>query len=160
MYAVAQKDTNGSRTVAAEHLQRLLRACKDDDLRLSTLEDFLPADPRERVVVSLGDDVVRLFPGSVERPVADVDRALLVSAAVDDALVSRLRFGIRHLVEVALRYADQAIQVMAPSWPEGDLPGSGPVIFTAQEVAAAGDLVARGTPRALSDSPELARALE
>lgn len=160
VYAVASIDANGTRPVTAGHLARLLRACMNDNSNLSTLEDFLPADPRERVVVRLGEDVVRLFPGSVERPVADVDRALLVADAVDQSLVSRLGFGVRHLLEVALRYSDQAIQVMAPSWPEGDLPGSGTVVFTAREVAAAGDLVARGTPRNLSDRPELARALE
>lgn len=52
----------------------------------------------------------------MERPVADVDRALLVADADDDVLVARFGFGVRHVLEVSLRYSDGALQAMALSW--------------------------------------------
>ncbi|WP_182907554.1 hypothetical protein [Microbispora sp. H13382] len=125
-----------------------------------TLEDFVASDPRDIVLVRLGDNVVRLFPGNVERPVADVDRALLVADAIDDVLVARLGFGVRDLVEAALGYVDAAIRAMAPSWPEGDFIDEASVTLTAAEVNAAAELVTLGTPSELSKSPRLARALE
>jgi hypothetical protein len=68
-----------------------------DEPRLQSLEDFLPADPRLVVGVRRGIALLRLFPGSIERPVADVERTVLLSDAVDDALLPQLGFGITQL---------------------------------------------------------------
>ena len=160
LHAALETGAEGTRRFPAHELEGLLTACRRDEPRLRTLEDFVPADPRDVALVRFGDGLVRLFPGSVERPVADVDRALLVADAVDDVLLERLGFGVRHLLEVALRYMDEAIRVTAPSWPAGELPDDGPVTLTESEVAAATALVKRGTPGWLTATPELGRALE
>jgi hypothetical protein len=55
------------------------------------------------VFARTGRALVRLFPGSVERPVADVARWALVAEAVDSVLIPRLGFGVNHYVELALR---------------------------------------------------------
>ncbi len=159
-YAVLSAGDRGTRPSTVAQLEGLLAACTADDPRLYTLEDFVPSDPRDEVLTRLGDEIVRLFPGSVERPVADVDRALLVADAVDDVLVSLVGFGVRHLLEVALGYADLAIGVLAPHWPTLELPVRGPVMVTDAEYSAAAALVERGTPTDIALSPEGRRALE
>lgn len=151
--------TRGHRSARAADLPGLLDACHRDEPRLSMLEDFLPKDPREEVLTRLDGRLVRLFPGSIERPVADVSRALLVSGAADDAILARNGFGIRHLVAATLRYADWAIGAMAASWPAGDIDGTGPPQLTAAELAAAGIVFAAGTPAELGLSADEERAL-
>ncbi|WP_248826041.1 hypothetical protein [Frankia umida] len=129
-----------------------------DEPGIDSLEDFLPSDPRDRVVVRWGGHLVRLFPGSVERPVADVDRALLVSKATDDVLVPRMGFGVRNLVDVALGYGDFAIRALAATW-SAEASDNG-VTITDDEVTAAAALIRAGTPDSLIAKPGAARALE
>jgi hypothetical protein len=90
---------NGSKAVAPAALKPLLGAAHRDDPRLGSLEDFLPGDPRAVVLAWREDRLVRLFPGSVERPVADVERSDIVAAAIDDFLIPRLGFGVRDYVD-------------------------------------------------------------
>jgi hypothetical protein len=133
--------------------------CFADEPRLEHLEDFLPKDPREVVLTRIDDAVLRLFPGSVERPIADVRRALLVAKATDDALNARLGFGVRDLVTATVTFIDRAVGVMAPAWPRSELAGEGPVVLTAAELDAAAALAAATTPAALGLSPQQERAL-
>jgi hypothetical protein len=86
------------------------------------LEDFVPENPRDVVLVRVGQDVVRLFPGQVERPVADVDRALLASSAVDDLLFGHRGFGVYDVLEVVLGYTDEAIKILAAARPSASMP--------------------------------------
>ncbi|TFV69282.1 hypothetical protein E4P40_22415 [Blastococcus sp. CT_GayMR20] len=158
--AVIQHERRGTLRVRAGHLEGHLAACVAEEPSLLSLEDFLPADPRDIVVARLGTDIVRLFPGSVERPLADVDRALLVAQAVDGHLVDQLGFGVADVVELGLRYADLAIDLMRSAWPSGELPGEGPVVLTDAEFEAAQQLVALQTPPILTRTPTLRRALE
>ncbi len=65
----------GQRLANPTDLQKLLDACVVDEPRLAQLEDFVPVDPREEVLFRLDNTVRRLFPGSVERPIANVRRA-------------------------------------------------------------------------------------
>lgn len=132
--------------------------CVQDEPGIASLEDFLPSNPRDRVVVPWGEHLVRLFPGSVERPVADVDRALLVAKATDDLLVPQLGFGVRDLVDVALGYGDFAIRALATTW--GAEASDHGVTITDDEVTAAAALIGAGTPEGLVAKPAAARALE
>ena len=111
---------HGSKAVATSTLGPLLAGACRDDPRLGFLEDFLPNDPRSIVLARRGDRLVRLFPGSVERPVADVERADMVAAAVDDFLIPRLGFGVRDYVDTGLFYLDHAIGCLCPAWPDDD----------------------------------------
>lgn len=149
----------GGRQVEARELPALLEGCLRDDPRVFGQEDFLPNDPRDVVLARIGDDVVRLFPGSVERPVADVARWAMVARAVDPVLEPRLGFGVSHFTTVALRYTDHVIRALAPSWPvEGHEDGLGGL--SADEVAAATALLAPPEPSSLLASPQLRAAAD
>jgi len=153
---------HGSKAVAPSALESLLAAVRRDDPRLEFLEDFLPNDPRSVVLARRGDLVVRLFPGSVERPVADVQRADMVAAAVDEFLIPRLGFGVRDYVDTGLLYAGHAIGDLAPTWPGND---SGPASLDAPpriseaEYAAAGRLVVQPPPPGIIGPARRAAAL-
>lgn len=110
----------GGRPVSGHELPVLLSDCLRDEPMVRGQEDFVPQDPREVVLARAGHALVRLFPGSVERPVADIARWALVAEAVDPVLIPRLGFGVNHYVELALRYTDHAISALAPAWPAGD----------------------------------------
>ncbi|MCS5718469.1 hypothetical protein N1027_09995 [Herbiconiux sp. CPCC 205763] len=86
-------------------------------------EDFVAADPRLDVRLRIGDSVRRLFPGCIERPVADIDRAALTSRALD-FFVRRLHgFGIQDVVDVITAHIDASLVVLSPSWPVPTLEG-------------------------------------
>lgn len=151
----------GARPVAADQLPLLLDLATRSAPDLAVGEDFLANDPREDVSVRLGARTVRLFPGNVERPIADVDRALLVARSADDYLMGVLGFGVADLVEAVLGYADLAISNFSAAWPdiETDSDYEEPRV-TPQEVTAAKSLIALGTPSSLVQTDALARALE
>jgi hypothetical protein len=72
------------------------------------LEDFIPLDLRLEIVVRRGTALLRLFPGSIERPVADVERTVLLADAVDKVLLPqqsvswrRHILGLRNLTRVS-----------------------------------------------------------
>jgi hypothetical protein len=156
---VLRANQHGRRPVRSSDLQRLLDSCVADDPRLTNLEDFLPRDPREVVLTRIDDRVLRLFPGSVERPVADVRRALLIAEVTDSVLTERLGFGLRDLVTATLIFIDRATAVMASAWPGDELASDGPVVLTADELAAAAVLGDMTTPSALGLSTQQERAL-
>ena len=89
---------------------------------------------------------MRIGPGDIERPVADIDRALMVSNAIDPLLIERIGFGVRDLLDVVLGYQDAAIATVADSWPEGDINLDAETVVTKEEVEAAERLLALGTP--------------
>ncbi|MEV4385469.1 hypothetical protein AB0J68_07020 [Micromonospora sp. NPDC049580] len=153
----------GPRAVGPAELTGLLGGAVHEEPRIPMREDFLPKDPRDVVLTRVGSATVRLFPGMVERPVADVARWEMVAQAADTVLVPALGFGIKHYVELALRRADHAISVMAPSWPEGgpsasDVSSGIPPALTDQEFAAAGTLLTAPLPPGLQDSASMRAA--
>jgi hypothetical protein len=157
---VVRADRTGGRPAGAAQLERILADCVEDEPSLSWLEDFVPEDPRNVVSVRLGQETVRLAPGSIERPVADIDRAIMVARAVDEFLIPHVGFGVQHVLDVVLKYTDTAITVLEPSWPEGDLGHGAPVILMPDEVDAARRLIAVGTPSAIESTPEHRKALD
>lgn len=154
---------HSSNAVAPVALESLLAAARRDEPGLELLEDFLPNDPRSVVLARRGDQLVRLFPGSVERPVADVERADMVAAAVDDFLIPRLGFGVRDYVDTGLLYVDHAIECLALTWPDnGDDPAglSAPPRVSAAEYNAAAALVLQPLPAEISGSARRKAALQ
>lgn len=158
--AVLATTGRGTRNVRAPDLERLLEACVAEEPRLTTLEDFVPNDPRDIVLTRLGDRVVRLLPGNVERPLADVDRALLVAEALDPSIRSKLGFGVQELVEVALDYGSDAISALAPTWPSSAFAGAGPAVISEGEIKTAAALVTAGTPQSVVRTDRHQRALD
>lgn len=154
--------TNRSgRTAESASLDGLLDTAADAlGSNLASYEDYLPEDPRDDVRVAVFDQIYRLGPGEVERPVADVDRALMVSEAVDAFLIERNGFGVRDVLEVVLRYQDFAIESLATAWPAGDIDFDSPTTLDAAEVAAAARLVAQATPPSVATSERHQLALD
>lgn len=113
---------------------------------IDAYEDYLPEDLRDDVRVRLSNSTLRIGPGDVERPVADIDRALLVAKAIDDVLIDRNGFGVRDLLDVVLGYQDAGIAVFADSWPAAEVDFDADAAVTAEEIAAAKQLLAVGTP--------------
>lgn len=158
--SVLASERRGGRRVSPGELNTLLRACEGEDSSIGGMQDFLPTDPREHVVVRLGNELVRLFPGSVERPVADIDRALMVAAACDDLICERFGFGIVDYLTGALRYTDWALTTIAPAWPEHNVDGASIATLTESEVCAARRVLEEGTPAHLIDDEGVRRALD
>jgi hypothetical protein len=152
---------NGSKAVAPSALEPLLARALRDDPRLGFLEDFLPSDPRLVVLARRGDQLVRLFPGSLERPVADVERSDMVAEAVDDFLVPRLGFGVRDYVDTGLLYLDHAIGCLCPVWPDDDGPVDlkAPPRISEAEYAAAASLAMQPLPPGIMGTAARAAAL-
>ena len=151
---------SGRSSVSAVKAGGLLDACRREQRGLAAVEDFVPVDPREVVLVRLGDETLRLAPGQVERPVADVTRWKMVAQATDSVLVPQLKFGVSDYVEVGLRYSDLATQTLAPSWPSGDLAMDGPAVLTDEELIAAQTLLKTPVDAAIASSEALRAALD
>lgn len=157
---VAKSPSKGSKDVAAGLIVNLIQAAHLSNPDVAKNEDYMPADPRKDVRVRSGRSTVRLFPGCVERPVADVDRAYQLAGVLDDELVAANGFGISHLLQVVLGYADYAIRQFESAWPtEGNPNGDSSASLTPSEIEAATALVAAGTPSHLESSEELRKAL-
>ena len=153
-------DHVGGKPIGAGQLQELFDACLPDPSGHAMLEDFLPEDPRDQVRVRVGDRLFRLGPGEVERPVADVERALLVAGAIDDVLEAPRGFGVLHVLEVLLGYQDAAIEVLAGSWTADEPDFEGHAALSDGEVEAARRLVELGTPDGVAPTDAHRKALE
>ncbi|GAB3832544.1 hypothetical protein ACFPIJ_36345 [Dactylosporangium cerinum] len=149
----AVRRSSGGRSVSRAELPKLLDDCRRDDHRIERYEDFIPKDPRDLVFGRSDDAALRLFPGSVERPLADVARWSLVADAVDNHLVSILGFGVRDYTSLVLRYADHAISILEPAWPTANGEPPADAKITAAEVDAAATLLRRPIPEGLLASP-------
>ncbi len=127
---------------------RMMRSVREEADWPTATEDFVPADARLDVRVRWGDEVYRIFPGLIERPVADIERARTLSRVLDERIVAKRGFGISDFVTVALRWMNQAAAAMSPTWPQGDRPGlRDEPRLTAEELNAAQGLLN------LSESP-------
>jgi hypothetical protein len=139
--AIRGGGAGGRRPARPNDLGGLLDAARRAEPALATLEDHVPVDPTLDVRVRFEERLYRLFPGSIERPVAAVARAALAAGAVDEHLRQQLGFGIADYVRVALREADTTLAAVAPAWPaRPDLRVGGPARLTAAELAAAASL--------------------
>jgi hypothetical protein len=134
------------KTAGPDVLHDLLNRAAKSIGNIDAYEDYLPEDPRDDVRVRISKSTLRIGPGDVERPVADIDRALLVAKAIDDVLIDRNGFGVRDLLDVVLGYQDAGIAVFAESWPAGEVDFDADTAVTAEEVTAAQRLLAVGTP--------------
>jgi hypothetical protein len=100
------------------------------------LEDFLPKDPREVVLTRTDDAVLRLFPGSVERPARTCAARCSSRRSPTTRCVRNSASEVRDLLTAAVAFIDRAVALMAPVWPSGELAGEGPVVLTAAELDA------------------------
>lgn len=160
VHRFTQLSSSGSKDVTPGLITDLIATAHAENADISRNEDYLPADPRKEVRVRLGSSAVRLFPGCVERPVADVDRAHLLASVVDKELIAKRGFGITHLLQVVLGYADFAIQRFDSAWAANADDNGGKASLSTAEVEVARALVELGTPPELEATEELRRALD
>ena len=141
-------------------LPGLLAACRREDPSLEDTEDFVPNDPRLKVLARRGDDLHRLFPGSVERAIADVERAEMLALAVDGVLVPDIGFGVADYFDVGLQYVDHAVQMLSSAWPDGDRPNlNEPPFVSPAECDAARSLLTQPIPASVEATPGRRAAL-
>lgn len=123
-YALSQvykRRADGHTAVKAAELQAILDAAILSVPQLGILEDYVPLDPRLVVAVRWGNDLLRLHPGSEERPIADVVRAHLIAASIDPILIAHRGFGLSDLLELSLRFGDATISRLSPTWRGGEM---------------------------------------
>lgn len=105
-------------------------------------EDFVAADPRLDVRTRVDNEILRLFPGLTERPVADLSRAHRLADLLDERLIKQYGFGIINVLRVAYRYADWVASEMAPTWlTDADVSTSDPLAVSSEEISAARSIV-------------------
>ncbi|WP_157103901.1 hypothetical protein [Nocardia harenae] len=106
---------------------------------LAAMEDAVPIDPRIDAVAVFKGRPYRVFPGLLERPIASLRTAELVSDAIDSVLRSDLGFGVGDYVELCLSHTSRVVAGLVAAWPDDPLPqvGDPPSVTTAEITAAA-----------------------
>jgi len=139
LHRCLMKPPAGDEDPPAEVLARLADAARDGERRLTRFEAERPLDPSLAVRVRLDDARYLMHPGIGTFPVTDVHGYLLVAEAVDGTLIEKLGFGIRDLVEVALRHTDATLSALRPLWtaPAAESPDAAPTVTAAEKAAMA-----------------------
>lgn len=155
---VLKNPPTGSERAQPSDLPELVDSALDYEPRLMTLEDYVPLDPRDKVVTRIGDRTYRLHPGARERPVADLIRSKQIAGIIDPGLINESGFGLEDLVELVCRYTDYAMVELNPHWSRATITRvEDPVLVTQAEVDAGTNL--RGTESFVEECRDPARAL-
>ncbi|WP_134495648.1 hypothetical protein [Cryobacterium levicorallinum] len=122
----------------------------EEEPRLHASEDFLPEDPRDDVRVEFNGRLYRLCAGNMERPIADLDRLLMLAKVVDPVLADTHGFGLIHLAEVVLAHVDDVLTAAVfPDGPGHEV-GDRAVTLTADEVGPDSDTFKWKGPHAIA----------
>ena len=106
---------------APAHLPQMLAAARAAAPQLRVLEDCQPADPRLLVRFPAAGQRFRVHPGSLLNPVLTLRSVAATAEAIDDFVLGRHGFRLTDLLEVALRYCDHRVDVLASAWPDSGL---------------------------------------
>lgn len=125
--ALAARARVGDKPVDPSILQSLIDAARVERPYVSSLEDFLPHDPRFDVRVEWAGEMFRMVAGTLERPTSDIERLRRLSAIIDPVLHEQNDYGLADVVELVLRRVDAVARTLAPTWPsdsdqESDVP--------------------------------------
>ena len=139
--SVVKHTKTGDAFATADLLPKLVNAAHKEKPELRDLEDFLPHDVRSEVVVRWRDNLYRLLPGLLERPVATIQSARLLAQTIDPVLVERLGYGLADAVELILRRGNHVASKLAPTWCPDEHPVIGaPPMIRSEELSAANKL--------------------
>lgn len=119
--AVLRNPPTGPIQARPADLPELVSVAHEYEPRIATLEDYVPLDPRDNLVVRLGQRTYRIFPGARERPVADVIRTKQIATLIDPVIVTQLKFGLEDLLELVCRYTDHVISELQSRWSHADI---------------------------------------
>jgi hypothetical protein len=112
---------SGTINASVSDLPRLLSAARGAAPQLRVLEDCWAVDPRLVVRYPVAGQRFRVHPGSWTNPVLTLRPVTATAEAIDDFVLSRHGFRLTDLVEVALRYSDHRVGVLAGVWPADGL---------------------------------------
>jgi hypothetical protein len=153
--------SEGIEVAQASDLESLLEVCRRVEPHLETVEDYLPSDGRLDVRTRWGNRLLRLMPGSLERPIAMIERARLVANCTDSVLIGRLGFGLTDACDLVLTHVDGACTVMASEWVTRAEYPRAPTALSDDEVTKASQILSVATSLAKCAQPDrAARALE
>ena len=131
----------GSEHAKPSDLHELVVGAHEFEPRLMTLEDYIPLNPRDHVVVRLGGETYRVFPGARERPIADLIRSKQLAAIIDPVIVDRLGFGLEDLLELVCRYTNHVMSALEDQWSTAEITQiDDPIHITQVELDEAGTL--------------------
>jgi hypothetical protein len=111
----------GAVSASPAHLPQLLAAARAAAPQLRVLEDCRPADPRLLVRFPAAGQRARVHPGSLLNPVLTLRSVAATAEAIDDFVLGCHGFRLTDLLEVALRYCDHRMAVLAGAWPDSGL---------------------------------------
>lgn len=111
----------GSRTATVRDLPKLLSAASGSAPQLRALEDCWPADPRLVARFPVSGQRFLVHPGSHTDPVLTLRPVIATAEAIDHFVLERHGFRLTDLLEVALRYSEYRIGVLASAWPAAGL---------------------------------------
>ena len=156
--SVIKRTRAGNRPVSSRLLPVLVDAAHRKDPELATFEDWIPYDPRLCVQVRWRNELFRLIPGVLERPVPTIDYLRVLARTIDPVLIEDLGYGLADVVELVLRRVDHVAVTLSPVWPRGGRPSVGdPPLIDTQEYEAARMLSGIVDQAAVCRDPERAR---
>ncbi|MGP3690991.1 hypothetical protein ACTVZO_41055 [Streptomyces sp. IBSNAI002] len=77
-----------------------------------------PNDPRTLVTAEVAGERLLVHPGQLDHPLPFLRGAQMTALAVDEALLAVRGFTLTDVLELALRYTDRVVTVLAPAWPQ------------------------------------------
>ena len=94
--------------------------------RLRLLEDYIPPDPRQPVVVAWRSNLFRICPGLLSRPVSVVEDLRVLADVLDPTLVTHYGYGLSDVVELVLQRVDHVVATLSSVWEmEAEIPTLG-----------------------------------
>ena len=118
--SLARQRRHGQLPARPQHLTELLEAARRECRDLARLEDFVPGDSREEVLVPWAGDLHRILPGSLSQPASLLEVARLLADVIDPVLVGTIEYGLSNAIELVLRRVSHAVHILAPEWVEGE----------------------------------------
>lgn len=127
----------GTQRATSAQLPIFVAAAHRSEPGLSSLTDSIPKDPRPSVMFRHHDQLFRVHPEDMERPIAVLAKAEFIAETIDPVLIETIGFGLSDYLDVALTYMDCSVRELALAWSDG--PPSDPRALgrvTEEEVAA------------------------
>ena len=112
----AKQRRHGQLPARPEHLARVVEAARRECADLARLEDFVPGDSQEEVVVRWAGSLHRILPGALSQPVSLLEDARRLADVIDPVLTAAVGYGLSDAIELVLRRVSHVAQTLSPGW--------------------------------------------
>lgn len=137
----AQQRRHGQLPARPEHLAEIVETARGECGDLARLEDFVPGDSREEVVVRWAGSLHRILPGTLSQPLSLLEDARRLANVIDPVLKGAVGYGLSDAIELVLRRVSLAAHTLSPGWGPGWLSDISRYPFVSQsDLSAAGTL--------------------